>query len=418
MMKKTIRVEMLNIGDELLNGTAVNTNATWLCGRCMHEGVNVLAVTMVGDSLEEIMRALKRAAMRSDVVIITGGLGPTSDDRTKDAALAWFGGTMAPVTSEIERIRQLFAERGYPLTERNIQQGWIPDTAFSLGNPVGTAPGMEFRKDDTTFVFLPGVPAEMKAIFDQHFPRWFGHNEINGRFVFSEMITVGIGESFVAESLSEWQANLPKELSLAFLPSAGLVKIRLSCFSKDIKATQLKMNMLLSQAANHFPGDAFMTAGASWDEYFHRKMLSTDKTISTAESCTGGYLAHRITSVPGSSAIYRGSIVAYHNDIKEGFLDVPEKTLAAHGAVSSEVTAIMAENIRRKFQTDIGVAISGIAGPDGGTAEKPVGTVWIAVADGQQLHKKMFLMGSDRIRNIEKSAVMAMKMVLNLLTSQ
>jgi nicotinamide-nucleotide amidase len=417
MMKK-FNTEILNIGDELLNGTSANTNATWLCGRCMQEGGNVVAVTMVGDSLEEIFRALKRASRRSDLVIITGGLGPTSDDRTKDAALEWFGGTMAPVTSEIERIRQLFAERGYPLTERNIQQGWIPDTAFNLGNPVGTAPGMEFRKDDTTFVFLPGVPAEMKAIFDQHFPRWFGHKENDSRFVFSEMITVGIGESFVADTLSDWQANLPEELSLAFLPSAGLVKIRLSCFSKDIEAARLKINKLLSEAASLFPDDAFMTEGASWDAYFFREILSTGRTISTAESCTGGYLAHRITSVPGSSAMFRGSIVAYHNDIKEGFLDVPVEILSAHGAVSSEVVTIMAENIRRKFKTDIGVAISGIAGPDGGSVEKPVGTVWIAVADGQDVHKKMFLMGSDRIRNIEKSAVMAMKMVLNLLTSQ
>ncbi|MFO7722171.1 MAG: CinA family nicotinamide mononucleotide deamidase-related protein [Bacteroidales bacterium] len=418
MMKKTIRVEILNIGDELLNGTSVNTNATWLCGRCVQEGSNVLAVTMVGDSLEEILRALKRAASRSDLVVITGGLGPTSDDRTKDAALAFFGGQMVPVASEIERIRQLFAERGYPLTERNIQQGWIPDTTFNLGNPVGTAPGMEFIKDDTTFVFLPGVPAEMKAIFDQNFPRWFGREEISIRFIFSEMITVGIGESFVADTLSEWQNNLPGDLSLAFLPSAGLVKIRLSCFTDDTEATRLRINTLLSQAAERFPGDAFMTGGASWDEYFHRELLSTGKTIATAESCTGGYLAHRITSVPGSSAYYKGSIVAYHNDIKEAYLGVPGEMLEAHGAVSREVVTLMAQQIRIKLNTGIGVAISGVAGPDGGTQEKPVGTAWIAVADGAQSITKMFLMGSDRIRNIEKSTVMAMKMVLNLITSQ
>lgn len=410
--------EILNIGDELLNGTSVNTNATWLCGRFANLGARIVAVTMVGDGLEEILQAFEMAARRADFIVVTGGLGPTSDDRTKEATLRFFGGNLMPVESEIKRIRQLFADRGLPLTERNIEQGYVPDTCVAITNPVGTAPGMEFMAEGRTWLFLPGVPAEMKTIVDGNIHRWFGDVVSGKTFVADEIMVIGVGESFVADRIAQWQAQLPPHLALAYLPSAGLVRIRLSCFSSDAGKDRTLIRRELEKVMSIFPGEAFYTAMEEWNNHFFRILHQQHVTISVAESCTGGYLAHRITSVPGSSAVFKGGIVAYHNHIKQELLGVSSATLEKHGAVSSETVEQMAVAVRQLFQTHFGVAVSGIAGPDGGTPEKPVGTVWIAVADNQGVEKAMFLMGTDRIRNIEKSAVMAMKMVLNRLATE
>lgn len=405
--------EIINIGDELLNGTAVNTNATWLCGQMAEYGAKTVAVTMVGDDIAEILRTFDVAATRADFIVVTGGLGPTSDDRTKEATLQYFGGRLVPNEQEIDRIKQMFAKRGLPLTERNIEQGYVPDNCVVHSNSAGTAPGMEFSKEGKTWLFLPGVPFEMKSIFTENLHRWFGSTSTEKTFVTREIMVIGIGESFVADAIRTWQESLPEWLSLAYLPSAGLLRIRLSCFHKDHEFARDHIGQLLQQVMKLFPGNAFFTDGMEWNQYFFSVFQRQGLTVSTAESCTGGYLSHRITSVPGSSEIFRGGMVAYHNDIKSGWLAVPEKVLEEHGAVSEEVVALMAQNIRTRFGTSLGIAVSGIAGPDGGSDAKPVGTVWIAVADAQGVDTKMFLMGTDRIRNIEKSAVVAMKMALN-----
>jgi nicotinamide-nucleotide amidase len=411
-----MNVEILNIGDELLNGTSQNTNATWLCGKASRSGAKVVAVSTVGDDITQITDALDQAGKRADLVIVTGGLGPTSDDKTKDAALQYFGGTLVPVATEIERIRVLFEERGLPLTERNIAQGWIPDTATVFTNPVGTAPGMGFTRGATTWVFLPGVPAEMKRMVEAHEKDWFHHQPTSQTFIFDEVMIIGVGESFVADTLSSWQQRLPDWLSLAYLPSAGLVKIRLSCLHHAPGEARGVIVKALQQVLALFPGDAFHTSGLSWDQYFFQELKFRNRSISAAESCTGGYLSHRITSIPGSSAIFKGGMVTYHNTMKQAWLGVTDQMLEQDGAVSESVVKQMAQEIRKKTDTDFGVAISGIAGPDGATPQKPVGTVWIGIADSDQVSAKMFLMGGDRIRNIEKSAVMAMKMVLNILS--
>jgi len=412
---KELLAEVISVGDELLNGLSVNTNATWLCGRISEAGGRVVAVTTVGDTLDDIVMALSHALTRAGLVFVTGGLGPTSDDRTKDATIRFFGGSLVPVEEEIERIRLMFAERGLPLTDLNIAQGWVPDTAAVLTNPVGTAPGMEFRKEDTTFVFLPGVPAEMKQIFSDCIHRWFGEQGTGITLVGSDITTVGIGESFVAATLSEWERELPGWLNTGYYPSAGMVRVRLSCTHHDPENALSVIKTHLQKAAAHFPGHAFLSYGKSWDDFFFHEILSRGLTIATAESCTGGYLAHRLTSVPGSSSIFRGSIVAYHNNIKTEFLGVEPDTLDHHGAVSRETVTTMAGEVRERMSSDIGVAISGIAGPDGGTPEKPVGTVWIAVAYRNEVTAEIHLLGSHRLRNIEKSAQLAMMMVLKRL---
>ncbi len=412
-----MNLEIINIGDELINGTSVNTNATWLCARAVEYSARVVSVTVIGDSPAQIIESLDIASQRAAVVIITGGLGPTSDDYTKVVTLKYFGGNLIPNHDEIERIRRLFEERGILLSERNISQGWVPDNATVYSNPVGTAPGMGFKKNGTLFVFLPGVPSEMKRIFDNNADEWFRKENRSRKFVYDEMMIIGIGESFVADRLSEWQKMLPDDFSLAFLPSAGLVKIRLSTYDVDTNILRDNIKKELIKAASLFPGNAFHTSGLSYENFFFNELQKKKLTVSVAESCTGGFLSHCITSVPGSSEIFRGGIVAYHNDIKTGWLDVPAGILESYGAVSAECVKAMSENILLKFNTDLAISVSGIAGPDGGTPGKPVGTVWIAVSDGTNTITKMFLMGSDRIRNIEKSAVMAMKMALNLIST-
>ncbi len=413
-----VKAEVICVGDELLSGLSDNTNATWLCGQMVGFGGVVVAVTTVGDQLEAIESALLQAGSRADFVVITGGLGPTSDDRTKDAALSYFGGTLVPVEEEIERIRLMFAERGLPLTDRNVAQGWVPDTAVVLSNHVGTAPGMEFRKGGTTYVFLPGVPAEMKHIFTRFQERWFGQPDLDTLpYVSSDITTVGIGESFVADTLSGWEKALPKELGVGYYPAAGMVRVRLSCRHQHPATAMARLQHHLVQAAAHFPQDAFLTFGKSWDQYFFEEMQSRGLSLATAESCTGGYLAHRVTTVPGSSAIFRGSIVAYHNIIKTEMLGVDPDILEAHGAVSRETVVQMAEAVCGTMGAEVGVAISGIAGPEGGTPEKPVGTVWVAVAFNGTTTAEKHLMGSHRLRNIEKSAIVAMRLILKMISN-
>lgn len=415
MRSSEVRLEVINIGDELLNGTAVNTNATWICAQGASGGAVVVAVTMIGDQPEAIREALDRAGGRANLVLVTGGLGPTMDDRTKEVALEYFGGKLVPVHDEIARIRKLFADRGLPLTERNEQQGWVPDTCTVLSNPVGTAPGMEFQCGEVTFVFLPGVPAEMKRIISDHAERWFTETSHDHGFVYGEMMVIGIGESFVADTLQLWERELPDHLTLAYLPSGGLVRIRLSCRRSHTTLNPLsQIAQYLESATRLFPGKAFLTMGASLEQYLVERLESNGQTIATAESCTGGYLSHRITSVPGSSAVYIGSVIAYHNHIKEKMLQVPKEVLEMHGAVSKEVVTFMAASVRGLFNTTFGVAISGIAGPEGGSVEKPVGTVWIAVATEQNVIAEKFLMGTDRIRNIEKSTTASLALVLGM----
>lgn len=407
-----MKVEIINIGDELLNGTTVNTNATWLCQQSVKRGGSVVSVSMVRDDTAQILEGLRVAESRADIVFITGGLGPTVDDKTKESVLVYFGGDLIPDKTQIARIRKLFAERGLEITARNIAQGWVPNKAVIYSNPIGTAPAMEFIKSSTKFIFLPGVPREMKRICEENIHLWLEEEQSKTFFIMDEIMIIGVSESFVADKLSTWQKQLPGWLSLSYLPSSGYVKVRLSCYHNKKDIIKKKMRVYLKEALDIYPENAFYTGGFSWDEYFNDTVKSKGVSIAIAESCTGGYLSHRITSVPGSSLFFKGGIVAYHNNIKRDQLDVSEEILNNTGAVSRETVTIMAKKIKEKYKADVGVAVSGIAGPDGGSKEKPVGTIWIAVSFEDETVAEKFLMGSDRILNIKKSSLIAMMMVL------
>lgn len=399
---------LITIGDELLIGQTVNTNAAWIGQQLALLGIKVNYSVTISDTKKDIIDALNYASNRADLVLITGGLGPTKDDITKQTLCEFFDTTLELHTEIAEEIRKYFESVGKPFLEVNKQQAMLPKNCDVLENKVGTAAGMWFDKENTSFISMPGVPYEMKHIMETGvLPRVKEKFKTKDLFHYTVM-TQGIGESFLAEKISDWEDDLrAKGLELAYLPSPGLVRLRIS-------SAQGKKDIVLEKANQLFkliPTYAYGVEQQTLAEVVGDLLLKKNKTISFAESCTGGYLSHLITAIPGSSAYYQGSIICYSYDIKEKELYVPKEILLNKGAVSEEVVDILSKELLSKYQTDYSIAISGIAGPDGGTDEKPVGTVWIAVRNSRYVITKKFTFGNDRGRNIQKSALTALNLV-------
>lgn len=406
--------EVLTIGDELLIGQTTNTNSQWIGEQLNLIGITPLRMTTVSDQLDEILLALKRAQEKSRIVIITGGLGPTKDDITKKALCSYFDCGMHTDHDRLHEITTYFKERGRPMNALNAQQALIPDAATALPNHNGTAPGMWFEKDNHVVVSLPGVPYEMKMLMSEEvIPRikaFFNTPIIKNRII----KTVGKGESDLSLIIETWEDSLPEHIKLAYLPSLGEVKLRITCIGDhedEVDQTlQAKEDELRELIPEYIYGIGQETLAMATGKLLKERNLS----ISTAESCTGGHLAHQITAVPGSSAYFKGSVIAYSNEIKQQELGVSEEQLTTHGAVSESVVRTMATAIREKFNTSIGLSCSGIAGPDGGTKEKPVGTVWIAIADEKRVISTCFHFGKKRGQNIHLTS----QALLNLLRTE
>ncbi|MCF8219319.1 MAG: competence/damage-inducible protein A [Bacteroidales bacterium] len=404
-------IEIISIGDELLIGQVVNTNAAHIAESLSIKGYDIHWITTVKDTAEDIKYALDIANSRADVVIATGGLGPTQDDRTKEVLVNYFGGKLVFDESHFAHIKEFFHRRNMPMLESNRQQAYIPDSAEKVPNHIGTASGMLFKKDRTWFFFLPGVPFEMmNMIRNEIIPRL--QNELPpAARAQKTILTFGLGESFLAEKIADIEAELPKHIALAYLPSPQRVRLRLIATGNKREQLQEEIDLYTEKIKSRIPhlvfGEDDQTMEAVVGELLKEKKL----TLACAESCTGGGIAHRITSVPGSSEYFQGSIVAYSNDSKINILQVSQESISNHGAVSETVVKQMAENVRKKFNADIGVATTGVAGPGGGTKEKPVGMVWIAVAlpNKTVVEKKNF--GSDRERNTIRSVYHAINMV-------
>jgi nicotinamide-nucleotide amidase len=354
---------------------------------------------------------LKDAEGRADLVLITGGLGPTKDDLTKKALARYFncGFTFHPEIAD--HIAKLFARFGKEMSELNRLQAELPTACVPLRNDQGTAPGMWFDKNGTVFVSLPGVPYEMKGLMKDHvLPRISRQFEMP-TIIHRTVLTMGMGESWLSERIAAWEDALPKMLKLAYLPSPGRVRLRLSASGSDeellegIVLNELqKLQELIPELIYGFDHDRIASVVG-------QKLKESGKSVSTAESCTGGLIAHLITSISGSSAYFNGSVVAYSNQVKIDQLGVSDKSLLAHGAVSEEVVIQMAEGVRKALKTDYSIAVSGVAGPDGGTPDKPVGTVWIAVATPIRTIAKKYMFGQNRERNIEIAANTALNML-------
>lgn len=408
---KNINAELLTIGDEILYGQIVDTNSQWMSVELDKLGIKVIRKTTVGDIEQDILTAFAEAENRADIILITGGLGPTSDDLTKPVLAKYFNCGLEINAEALAEVTEFFNSRGRELTEINKQQAALPTACEKITNAMGTAPGMWFNKGDKVFMSMPGVPHEMKRMMTEHvLPR------LNKKFelpvIHHKIIrTIGLGESFLAEKIADWEKALPMHIKLAYLPSLGEVKLRLTAFGNSLSQLQTETNEQAGKLKEIIVQFIY-GYGEEPIEVVIGKLLKEKKlTLSIAESCTGGYLSHLITSVPGSSEYFLGSMIPYDYQIKMRQLGVKPETLEKYGAVSEPTIIEMANIVRAKFNTDIGVATSGIAGPGGATADKPVGTVWIAYSDKNHTVTKKLQLSKDRLINIRLSSVAVLNLI-------
>ncbi|MGY6559894.1 MAG: competence/damage-inducible protein A [Nitritalea sp.] len=414
MAYQEVSAAIIAVGDELLYGQIVDTNSQWISQSLDRIGVRVVLRLTVGDNEADMLAAFRQAEERADVVLITGGLGPTNDDLTKPLLAKYFGSSLALVPEALESVRQFFEKRGRPLTRLNELQAHLPTNCRYVENSMGTAPGMWFHERGTYWMSMPGVPYEMKHLMEH-----FVLPELKRCFplpmIYHKVIkTVGIGESWLAEVLQDWESALPAHIKLAYLPSLGHVKLRLSAFGEEQDSLVSDVSEQIEAALPLIGKYIYGYDDDSLSEAVGRLLRQQKKTVALAESCSGGYIAHMLTEIPGASAYFEGGIIPYHNRHKAGLLNVSEQVLAHKGAVSEETVAQMAEGVRRQFGSDIGLSSSGIAGPSGGWAEKPVGTVWIACATEKGVRTKKLQLTADRGLNIRLTGIS----VLNLLRQE
>ena len=404
-------VEIMTIGDELLYGQVVDTNSAFMGQELGKIGLRVRQISSVSDRADEIVAALDQARARAQVVLITGGLGPTKDDLTKHVLARYFGAELVEHPPTLRHVEDIFRRFNRPLLAVNRQQALVPANCEVLHNAVGTAPGMWFEDRGTVFVSMPGVPFEMKKLMtDEVLPR------LQRRFQLAPIehlvvMTAGMGESFLAEKIQDWEAALPENFRLAYLPSLGSVRLRLTAADDGRPNLRGRLEAQLPALRERLEEYIFAVGEVSLEAAVGELLKGKNLTLGTAESCTGGYVASKLTAVPGASAYFLGSVIAYHNDVKVKQLGVRPATLAAHGAVSEATAREMAEGARQRLGVDVALATSGIAGPGGGSEAKPVGTMCIAVADAQGTVSKQFTMNRGRQVNIEYTT----QMVLNLL---
>ena len=416
-MEKIV-ASIITIGDELLIGQVVDTNSAWMAQELNKIGIWVGHRVAVGDVREDIREALDEELERSPIVLVTGGLGPTADDITKPLLAEYFGGKLVVDPGALANVRHIF-ERvlNRPMIERNLQQAEVPDVCTVIPNKRGTAPGMWFEKDGRIVVSMPGVPHEMKGMMtgyvlgalQQHFTLPF--------IAHRTLLLAGIGESFLAEHIKDFETALPSHIRLAYLPNFGLLRLRLTATGDDKEIMEKELADRFAQLRQLVAEWLVIDEDLSLQEAVGRVLKERGRTVATAESCTGGYIAHLLTSIPGSSHYFTGSVVSYDNAVKQKVLHVAPDTLAATGAVSEETVKEMVTGALSLLDTDYAVAVSGIMGPDGGTTDKPVGTVWIAVGNHQKMIAQKFSFRFDRQRNIELTATNALNLLRKFILS-
>ncbi len=403
-----IKASIITIGDELLIGQTIDTNSAWMAQQLNSLGIWVQRRVAVGDTKQAILKALDDESAAADIILITGGLGPTADDITKPTLREYFGGGMIMHQPTLDRLMKLFESRGLPVLQRNVDQALVPEVCTVLLNNHGLAPGMWFEKNGKVFVSMPGVPHEMKGIMTDHVLPRLQEQFQTKAVIHQTLLTSGMGESFVAEKLLAFEAKLPPDIKLAYLPSYGLLKLRLTALGEDKVSTAAALSLHFHEMKALLADIAVADEDIPMGEVLGRLLKAKNKTVGTAESCTGGYIAHNITAIAGSSAYYKGSVVTYSNEMKMKLLGVKEQTLQANGAVSEATVREMATGALQVLETDYAIAVSGIMGPDGGTPDKPVGTVWIAVAGAEKIVTVKHRLLYDRERNIQMTAIYAM----------
>lgn len=410
-MAKEVVAEVISIGDELLIGQTVNTNAGWLGEQLALVGIRARRVRTIGDDRQEILDALSSA--ESDIVLITGGLGPTKDDITKEALCTFFDTRLVRHADIEARITAFFASIGRVALESNRAQADLPAACVVIPNDRGTASGMWFEKEGRVYASMPGVPYEMKAMVKRHLLPMLQERFAPAAIVHRTILTTGLGESHLAERIATWEDSLGSEaIKLAYLPSPGVVKLRLSTYANDsIASATSRVDRKVVQLRALIPELIFGEGNETLEQVIGSLLKSKGWSLSLAESCTGGYVSHLITSVPGSSTYFIGGVVSYANAVKMEELGIPSDMLELNGAVSQPVVERMAAGVREALRTDWSIALSGIAGPDGGTIEKPVGTVWIAVAGPSSVRSEKVFFPGTRDQVIKRSAMAALDML-------
>jgi nicotinamide-nucleotide amidase len=414
-----IKASIITIGDELLIGQVIDTNSAYIAQSLNKIGVTVSNRIAVGDDKNAILDALSNTSKQSNIVIITGGLGPTADDITKPLLNEYFGGKLVLHQPSLDHITDIFLNKyKRPLIERNIKQAEVPDVCEVLFNENGTAPGMLFEKEGVLYFSLPGVPHEMKGLVDKYVISKIKQSFKTPSIVHRTLLTAGLGESFLAEIIADFENALPSHIKLAYLPNFGMVRLRLTGTSDNENELITNMEAVFAELKVKVQAYLVTDKDEAMEVVVGGLLRSNNQTVATAESCTGGYIGHLLSKHAGSSQFYTGGIISYDNRIKTEFLDVSTEILHTVGAVSKEAVEQMAVAVRAKMNTDYGVSVSGIMGPSGQTDEKPLGMVWIGVANKEKVYSKVLYLRFDRSRNIEVTATQAINLLRLLIINK
>ena len=417
MNKSKISASIITIGDELLIGQTLDTNSAWMAQELNKIGIWVRRRIAVGDVWDDIWSTLDEEIKTSQIILITGGLGPTADDITKPLLCKYFSGNLITDEAALKNVVDIFEFFKRPLLEVNRKQAEVPNVCRVIQNKNGTAPGMLFERDGKIIVSMPGVPFEMKGMMTDfvlpELPALFDLPKVEHR----TLLTAGIGESFLAERIKDFELSLPQHIKLAYLPNLGMVRLRLTTIGNEESLIN-QIDEYFSILQQHVHDVLVVNEDISLEEVIGRLLIEQGKTLSLAESCTGGNISHLLTSVPGSSAYFKGGVVSYDNSVKQNLLGVNINTLNNAGAVSEETVCEMAKGALNSMNSDYSIAVSGIMGPGGGTEEKPVGTVWIAVSNNTKTIAKKIQLPYNRRRNIENTSINALNLLRLLLLNR
>jgi nicotinamide-nucleotide amidase len=413
---KEVNASIITIGDELLIGQTIDTNSAFIAQELNKAGVWVRRRVAVGDVRQEIIDTLQEESKNSQIVLLTGGLGPTKDDITKKVLCEYFNSRLIVNEEALNNVKDIFNKLNRPIIETNLRQAEVPENCIVLQNKRGTAPGMWFEKDGVIIVSLPGVPNEMKGLMlHSVIPKLKSGNL--PVVLHNTLLLAGKGESEIAEIIEDFENSLPSHIKLAYLPAYGLLRLRLTGRSDTAPLLENDLNHSFNQLKELVKEWIIADYDTTIQEAILRLMKGENKTLATAESCSGGYIAHLITSIPGSSSVYKGSIISYANEVKMKELKVKEETLNKYGAVSEQTVKEMLNGLLSKIDADFGIATSGIMGPDGGSKEKPVGTVWIAVGNKTDMKTVKYQLRFNRERNIEQTAMLALINLFRLISN-
>jgi len=413
-----MRAIIITIGDELLIGQTIDTNSAWIGSELSKAGFDIFRKISIHDNRNDILETLEEVTGKAELVLVSGGLGPTSDDITKQTICEFFNSKLVLNDKVLKMIEEMIRRRGTSMNENNRRQSLVPDTCQVLYNAMGTAPGMLFEKDKTALIFMPGVPYEMKYIMTEHVLPLLKKRFSSPVIIHRNIMTYGVPEARLAELLTGFEDSLPGDIRLAYLPSSGIIKLRLTATGSDRQVLNEKVEEQVKKLYMTIPDLIYGEDEKSLEMVIGQLLKERKKTLSTAESCTGGKIAQMITSIPGSSSYYKGSVIAYDNSVKRDLLEIPEEMLKKYGAVSEKVVESMAKGVRKLLKSDYSAATSGIAGPDGGSDLKPVGTIWIAVSSQKGTVTERHVFGNDRNLNITRFSIAALNLLRKQIISQ